>query len=101
MRLRAKIDSNQGEIVSKLRELGFSVHSTAAVGKGYPDIICGFTSQKHNIKINILFEIKDGNKPPSARKLTPDEIEWHSAWRGQVDVINSFDDAMNIINQYQ
>ena len=82
----------QKEIVRKLRQIpGVSVKSTAATGKGFPDIICGYK------KKNFLFEIKDGNKPPSARKLTPDEQKFHSEWSGQVNVCNSFDEVFEII----
>lgn len=30
----------------------------------------------------MLFEVKDGSKPPSRRALTPDQQEWHAAWKG-------------------
>jgi hypothetical protein len=38
---------------------------------------------------NYLIEIKDGSKPPSKRKLTSDEQEWHDTWRGTVYVANN------------
>jgi len=43
--------------------------------------------------MNYLLEIKDGDKPPSSRKLTADQVKWHDAWRGSVTVIKSIDDA--------
>jgi hypothetical protein len=42
-------------------------------------------------------EIKDGNKRPSARNLTPAEKEFHAIWRGQVSVVNSLDEALEAI----
>lgn len=30
----------------------------------------------------MLMEVKDGAKPPSARRLTPDQLDWHAAWQG-------------------
>ena len=39
-------------------------------------------------------EVKDGAKPPSARRLTPDEKQWHERWQGQVVVVESVDGAL-------
>lgn len=61
------------------------------VGKGCPDLLCGVRGT------NLLVEIKDGQKVPSARKLTPDEAAWHQSWRGQVAIIESVDDALALV----
>lgn len=37
---------------------------------------------------------KDGSKPPSARRLTPAQVEWHAAWRGSVHVITDVEQAV-------
>ena len=76
MRRAAKIDANQEQVIKALRSVGAVVQSLAAVGKGVPDLLVGYQGK------TILFEVKDGNKPPSARKLTEDQIKWHGAWRG-------------------
>lgn len=39
-------------------------------------------------------EVKDGSKPPSARKLTPDEARWHAQWKGPVFVVNNVSEAL-------
>lgn len=93
MRIAAKIDANQNEIVKALRQVGCTVQSLAATGKGCPDLLIGFR------RINLLFEIKDGAKPKSARKLTPDQVVWHDAWGGNVYVVESVDQALDIINK--
>ena len=49
------------------------------------------------INRNFLFEIKNPARPPSARKLTPDETFWYRDWAGQVDVIHSAAEAITII----
>ena len=59
-----------------------------SVGKGCPDILVGRNG------MNYLIEIKDGNKPKSAQKLTPDQVEWHEKWNGSVVVINSAEQAL-------
>lgn len=89
----AKIDANQNEIVKALRQIGCSVQSLASVGKGVPDLLVGFRC------VNFLIEVKDGSKPKSAQKLTPDQIEWHGNWQGKVFVINSIDQAIDLISK--
>lgn len=91
MRRAAKVDDNQADIVAALRYVGCSVTSLASVGRGFPDIIVGYDGK------NYLMEIKDGNKPPSKRRLTPDEQAWQEAWRGQVAVVTSVEDAFMVM----
>lgn len=92
MRRAAKIDENQKEIVQALRAMGCSVAITSAVGAGFTDLVVGYRG------VNYLVEIKDGSKPPSAQKLTPDQIEFHESWRGQKAVVNSVDAAIKLLN---
>jgi hypothetical protein len=91
MRRVAKTDANQKEIVKFLRMAGAVVQPLHAVGSGCPDLLVGFRGANH------LLEVKDGKKPPSAQELTADQKEWHSAWRGQVAIVNSVDDALRAI----
>lgn len=91
MRRAARVDDNQAEIVKTLRYVGCSVTSLASIGRGCPDIVVGYNG------VNYLMEIKDGSKPPSKRKLTPDEQTWHEEWRGQVAVVESVQDAFRVI----
>jgi hypothetical protein len=88
VRRAAKVDANQAAIVEALRACGASVQSLAAVGKGVPDLLVGLRTR------NYLIEVKDGSKPPSARKLTPDQVQWHTKWAGQVLTVTSPDDAL-------
>lgn len=91
MRRAARVDDNQNEIVQALRDCGASVAVTSHVGNGFPDIVVGFRD------INYLFEIKDGCKPPSQRRLTEDEQKWHDAWWGVVVVVNNVDEVLRAI----
>ena len=91
MRRAAKIDRNQPEIVAALIAAGCSVHSLAAVGSGMPDLLVGRQGA------NFLLEVKDSAKPPSARKLTPDQVEWHAAYRGRVTVVHSIAEAFHAV----
>jgi len=67
-------------MTDELRASGFSVALTHTLGQGFPDMVVGFGNY------NLLVEIKDPEKPPSQRKLTPDEEEWHANWKGCVIV---------------
>lgn len=72
-----RTDANQTAIVAALREIGASVVSLADIGNGCPDLLVGFRG------VTLLLEVKDGSKPPSKRKLTPDEKEFFETWRGK------------------
>lgn len=92
MRRKARVDDNQAGIVDMLRKIpGVSVAVTSSLGDGFVDIIVG----KDNF--NYMIELKDGNKKPSAQKLTPKEEEFRERWKGQYTVCNSFDEVYNLI----
>ena len=91
MRRAAKVDANQSEIVAAFRKAGATVTPLHAVGQGCPDLLVGFRG------VNYLVEVKDGAKPPSARKLTPDQVSWHDTWRGQVAVVKSAAEALALL----
>lgn len=90
-RRAAKADQNQPEIVAALRRVGASVQHLHAVGSGCPDLLVCFRN------VLFLMEVKDGNKPPSKRKLTPDQVTWHQAWTGDVHVVKSVDEALAVL----
>lgn len=76
MRLKAKVDANQTMIVNTLRACGCEVESLAAVGGGVADLLVYHRAMRRVL----LIEVKDGSKAPSARKLTPAQVEWHARW---------------------
>jgi Holliday junction resolvase len=90
--IRARVDSNQKEIVAALRKCGYSVYCTHTVGKGFPDLVIGAKNR------NFLFEVKDGKKTKSQKKLTEKENDFFQSWNGQVSIIESVEDALHIIN---
>lgn len=92
MRRAAKVDDNQGEIVRVLRQFGVSVEHLHAIGRGVPDLLCGYRGLTH------LLEVKDGSRAPSERRLTPDQQRWHASWRGRKPVVvESVDDALSVV----
>jgi hypothetical protein len=88
MRRAAKVDANQSDIVAALRAVGASVQPLHSVGQGCPDLLVGYGKHCYTI------EVKDGSLPPSARKLTPAQIEWHANWRGHVAVVATVKEAL-------
>jgi hypothetical protein len=87
MRRAAKIDRNQPELVKALRMIGATVQSMAGIGEGCPDLLVGWQGR------NVVLEVKDPLQPPSKRKLTTDEREWHLRWNGQKAVVETWDDV--------
>lgn len=90
MRRAAKTDRNHAEIMRALLDIGATVQDLSAVGEGCPDLLVGYAGR------NTLLEVKDGNKPPSHRKLTPRQVYWHDCWRGQKAVVCSAEEAVYV-----
>lgn len=87
----AKVDRNQPEIVAALRKVGAQVTCTSTIGQGFPDLVVAFRGR------NILMEVKDGSKPPSARQLTPDQKVFHAEWSGELHVVESIEQAIGVL----
>lgn len=89
-RRAAKVDENQSELVKLIRKMGISVKITSGAHDGMTDLILGYGG------ITVLTEVKDGNKPPSARKLTPAQVEFHNEFRGAITVIDTPEQAIEL-----
>lgn len=82
------VDANQPEIVAALRATGAAVQHLHEIGRGCPDILVGFQSK------NYLFEIKN---PAQLWKFTSSEEAWFAQWRGQVNIIETAEEALQIM----
>lgn len=82
-----KVDANHNAVADYLRRIGYSVFSTAALGNGFPDLLVGCAG------FAAVVEVKDGAKPPSARKLTEDEQRFAEQFTGNYIVAISPEDA--------
>jgi len=91
MRQAARTDDNQAEIIRQLRKVGATVHSTHAVGGGFPDLAVGLSG------LSYLFEVKNPKHPPSRRQLNAKQLEWHKLWQGQASVIETPEDALRAL----
>ena len=72
-----KVDDNQKEIVDTFEALGARVAITSSAGNGFPDLVVQYRNPLVRRIQTMLVEIKDGSKPPSRRKLTPDQEKFH------------------------
>ena len=80
------------EIVRAMRAVGATVR-VITQGDGLPDLLVGYNGH------TILMEIKDGNKPPSARKLTDNEQKFFDEWKGgPLYKVESVDQALDILD---
>jgi len=84
VRATGRKDANQGDIVKALEAIG----CTVKVMHVPCDLLVGYRGR------NILLEVKDGNKPPSARKQTEDQVIFQAEWRGQYAVVKTVDEAI-------
>ena len=82
-------DANEGEIVRALEAIGCTVHRMNDW-----DLVVGYRQR------NVILEVKDGSKPASARKLTPNQMIFQAGWRGQYDVVTSVDEAIAAVQRH-
>lgn len=91
MRRAARIDANQPEIVKTIRAMGASFQHTHQI-PGALDGIIGYKGVDQRV------EIKDPEKPPSARKLTELEEKEFAEWNGRTPVvIETIDDIVWVL----
>lgn len=93
-RRAARVDANQPEIVDAFRKMGCSVLIISQL-KNCADLVCGKNGK------NILVEVKDGGKPPSARKLTDGEQKFRDSWFGSAVTVESLDDVIRVVRELE
>lgn len=95
MRRAARTDANHAAVVGCLKACGCEVQSLAAVGDGVADLLVYHRSTRRLL----LIEVKDGDKVPSKRKLTADQVEWHKRW--PVAVVERVEDVPGLLSPRQ
>lgn len=93
-RQAARTDENQAETVKTFRKLGWYVLIVSQL-KNCCDIIVSKGGR------TVAVEIKDGKKPPSARKLSAGEQKFRDEWQGEYALVESIDDVMRLNNAIQ
>lgn len=90
MRRASRRDVNERKIIDALKACGAYVKQINDEG-AFDLLVCyrGHT---------LLLECKDGDKPPSARALTPAEQKFHDEWPGaNLHIVNSEHEALDIL----
>lgn len=93
VRRAAKVDANQTEIVDAFRSMGVSVLITSSAGDGFTDLVIGWGG------ITVLVEVKDGNKVPSERKLTPKQQDLHGSFLGAITVVECVAHVVELVKR--
>jgi len=93
VRYAARVDANHSEVRKALEQIGCTVCDLSGVGGGVNDLLVGYRGR------NILVEVKDGEKPPSARKLTPAQVSFRAEWRGQYGIAKNVNEAIEIVQR--
>ena len=90
MRMAARRDANEDQIVSALEACGAHVETINDAGRF--DLLVWYRGY------TLLLEVKDGRKPPSAQALTPAEEKFHREWPGDnLHIVNSVDAALALL----
>jgi hypothetical protein len=90
MRRAARRDNGEHDIIKAMRSEGAFVK--VINDEGTFDLLCWYNGR------TLLLEIKNGSKPPSARRLTPAEQKFHDEWPGDnLYIANSVEEALALL----
>jgi hypothetical protein len=90
MRRAGRRDANEQEIIKAMRAEGAYVKQIN--DEGLFDLLVSYRGE------TLLVEVKDGAKPPSARRLTDAEQKFHDEWPGSdLYIVNSVEEAIALL----
>ena len=72
-----RTDRNHGHIRAALRDAGWFVKDTSAIGRGWPDLYIARKGTEDEPARCLWVEIKDGEKSASRRQLTAAQVQLH------------------------
>ena len=87
-------DANHGLVLHHIISLGWSALDLAQYGAPVDLAVC-------KGRAYALVEIKDGNKPPSARKITKAGQKARDGWEGPYLVVTSPEDAEQQLHELE
>lgn len=82
------MDANLSEIVEAFRKMGCSVNVR---NDDLGDLDVGYSG------VSMILEVKDGSKPPSRRKLTPNQLKKRETWTGGIRLVQSLVDVASTV----
>lgn len=92
MRRAARRDVNERRVIDALKACGAYVKQIN--DEGLADLLVYYRGY------TLLLEVKDGDKSPSQRALTPAEAKFHAEWPGQnLYIVNSEHEALDILKK--
>lgn len=92
MRRASRRDVNERRVIDALKACGAYVKQINDAG--------AFDLLVYYRGYTLLLEVKDGDKSPSARALTPAEAKFHAEWPGQnLHIVNSEHEALDILKR--
>ena len=80
-----KTDKNQTEIVEALRAVGVDVYITSDVGRGFPDLVCGYNGKTYLLEIKTM-----------KGRMTDSEKAFHACWKGHCAVVRNVQQALKV-----
>jgi hypothetical protein len=90
MRRAARRDDNEQSIIKAMRAEGAYVKQIN--DEGLFDLLVSHRGE------TLMIEVKDGAKPPSARRLTDAEQKFHDEWPGSdLYIVNSVEEAIALL----
>ena len=90
MRRAGRRDANEQDIIKAMRAEGAYVK--VINDEGLFDLLVSHRGE------TMLIEVKDGAKPPSARRLTDAEQKFHDEWPGSdLYIVNSVEEAIALL----
>lgn len=90
-----RVDANQSVIVKTFRQFGYAVAHTHQAGEGFPDIVVAKNG------LNVLVEVKDGDRTPSARMLKPKQRKFLFLWPGMACVITKPEEVIEFDKEFK
>ena len=93
---RARVDKNQGAVITELSDLGCAVFPMHSVGGGFPDLLWFYRN------VYGLIEVKDetgfgGKNRNLDRCLTPAQKKFHADWPGPIDIVWTPQEAVEAV----
>ena len=80
-------DLNEPEIIKALEAIGCSVFKLDMPC----DLLCGYRKRCY------LLEVKNPDQPKSNRKKTDDQKKFFNTWNGQIDIVETAEQAIRIV----